>query len=34
MHTLELTLLTVGVHEVHVRVEDPEKTDGVRAPGY
>lgn len=31
---LRLTLETEGIPAVHVRVEDPEKRDGVRAPGY
>lgn len=33
-HTLVLTILTVGVPHVHVRVVDPENTDGVRIPGF
>ncbi|MBI3927388.1 MAG: hypothetical protein HY319_17755 [Armatimonadetes bacterium] len=33
-HTLELTLLTVDVPNVHVRVEDPLNTDGERIPGF
>lgn len=33
-HTLELTLLTVDIPRVHLRVEDPLKTDGQRIPGY
>jgi hypothetical protein len=32
--TLEVVLETAGVHELFVRVEDPEKHDGERAPGY
>jgi hypothetical protein len=31
---LWLAIENAGLHEIHVRVEDPEKTDGVRAPGY
>lgn len=34
MHWLSLTLLTVDIPEVHIRVADPEKTDGRRIPGY
>jgi hypothetical protein len=34
VHRLVLTVRTVEVPEVHLRVEDPENTDGVRAPGY
>lgn len=33
-YTLLLTILTVDVPRVHVRVADPENTDGVRIPGY
>lgn len=33
-HTLELTLLTVDIPHIHVRVVDPENTDGVRIPGF
>jgi hypothetical protein len=33
-HTLALTILTVDVPHVHVRVVDPENTDGVRIPGF
>jgi hypothetical protein len=33
-HTLELVLLTVGIPQVHVRVVDPENTDGERIPGF
>jgi hypothetical protein len=29
-----LTVRTIEVPEVHLRVDDPEKTDVVRAPGY
>jgi len=32
--SFEMTIETPGVHEILVRVEDPEKTDGERAPGY
>ncbi|MBK9385275.1 MAG: hypothetical protein IPN34_10720 [Planctomycetes bacterium] len=31
---LLLSIENAGLHVIHVRVEDPEKTDGVRAPGY
>ena len=31
---LEVTVGTPDVPTLHVRVEDPEKTDGQRAPGY
>ncbi|MCB9882521.1 MAG: hypothetical protein H6834_12085 [Planctomycetes bacterium] len=31
---LSIVIEEPGVHGVHVRVEDPEKTDGERAPGY
>jgi hypothetical protein len=31
---LALFVEIAGLHVIHVRVEDPEKTDGVRAPGY
>ena len=31
---LEIALLIPGVHEVFIRIEDPEKRDGERAPGY
>ncbi|MCP5065280.1 MAG: hypothetical protein GY946_01830 [bacterium] len=31
---LRLSLATEGIATVHVRVEDPEKRDGVRAAGY
>ena len=34
VHRLTVVVLTIDVPAVHVRVEDPEKTDGVRAPGY
>jgi hypothetical protein len=34
VHRLTVTVLTVDVPVVHLRVEDPEKTDGERAPGY
>lgn len=34
VHRLAVTVVTVEVPKVHVRVEDPEKSDGVRAPGY
>jgi len=34
VHRLVLTVRTVEVPEVHLRVDDPQKTDGVRAPGY
>jgi hypothetical protein len=34
VHRLAVTVLTVDVPVVHLRVEDPEKTDGERAPGY
>jgi hypothetical protein len=34
VHRLTMVVLTVDVPAVHVRVQDPEKTDGVRAPGY
>jgi hypothetical protein len=34
VHRLRVTVRTVEVPEVHLRIEDPEKTDGVRAPGY
>lgn len=33
-YTLSLTLLTPGIPAVHVRVGDPLKRDGKRAPGY
>lgn len=33
-YTLVLVLLTVDVPHVHVRVEDPEKTNGKRIPGW
>ena len=33
-HRLSVTVLTVDVPAIHLRVSDPEKTDGVRAPGY
>jgi hypothetical protein len=33
-HRLVLTVLTPDVPLVHVHIGDPEKTDGVRAPGY
>ena len=33
-HTLTLDLLTPTIPSVHVRVADPLKTDGKRAPGY
>ena len=33
-HRLAVTVLTVDVPAVHLRVSDPEKTDGERAPGY
>jgi hypothetical protein len=34
VHRLYVAVLTIDIPKVHVRVEDPEKTDGVRAPGY
>jgi hypothetical protein len=33
-HTLVVTVLDPGVELLHVRVGDPLKTDGERAPGY
>ncbi|WP_214404238.1 hypothetical protein [Pseudonocardia lacus] len=33
-HRLAVTVVTIDVPKVHVRVEDPEKSDGRRAPGY
>ncbi|MGQ0573948.1 MAG: hypothetical protein ACT4RN_07045 [Pseudonocardia sp.] len=33
-HVLRVEVRTPDVDVVHLRVEDPEKTDGVRAPGY
>lgn len=33
-HVLRVAVRTPGIDSVHLRVEDPEKTDGVRAPGY
>ena len=33
-HRLTVVVITVDVPYVKVRVEDPEKTDGRRAPGY
>jgi len=33
-HRLTVSVLSPDVPTVHVRVGDPEKTDGVRAPGY
>ncbi|WP_214407468.1 hypothetical protein [Pseudonocardia lacus] len=33
-HTLVVTVLDPGVEVLHVRVGDPLKTDGERAPGY
>jgi hypothetical protein len=33
-HRLSVAVVTVGVPLVHIHVDDPEKTDGVRAPGY
>ena len=33
-HRLTLVIITVDVPYVKVRIEDPEKTDGRRAPGY
>ena len=33
-HRLAVTVITTDVPAVHVLVTDPEKTDGVRAPGY
>jgi hypothetical protein len=34
LHTLQVTVATPDVGELHVHVGDPEKTDGRRAPGY
>ncbi|MCO1660201.1 hypothetical protein [Pseudonocardia humida] len=34
VHRLAVTVVTIDVPKVHVRVEDPEKSDGERAPGY
>ncbi|OLT22240.1 hypothetical protein BJF78_07440 [Pseudonocardia sp. CNS-139] len=33
-YTLFVTVLTVETPAVHIRVADPQKTDGVRAPGF
>lgn len=33
-HRLEVTVLSVDVPHLHVRVEDPLKTDGQRIPGF
>ncbi len=33
-HRLTVVIITVDVPYVKVRIEDPEKTDGRRAPGY
>jgi len=33
-HRLAVTVVTTDVPAVQVRVTDPEKTDGQRAPGY
>jgi hypothetical protein len=33
-YVLELVILTVDVPQVHIRVADPEKTDGQRIPGF
>ncbi|MGE3284694.1 MAG: hypothetical protein AB7J32_01175 [Pseudonocardia sp.] len=32
--TVRVHVRTPGIETLHLRVEDPEKTDGVRAPGY
>lgn len=34
VYRLTVVVLTIDIPKVHVRVEDPEKTDGARAPGY
>lgn len=34
VHTLWLRPLTVGVPRIHVRIEDPQKRNGERMPGY
>lgn len=34
LHRLEIGIVQVGIHEIFVRVEDPEKRDGKRAPDY
>jgi hypothetical protein len=33
-HRLEVTILTVDVPHIHIRIEDPDNTDGVRIPGF
>jgi hypothetical protein len=33
-HVLEVTILTVGIPHLHIRVADPANTDGVRIPGF
>jgi hypothetical protein len=33
-HTLLISPITIGIPEIFVRIEDPEKTDGKRTPGY
>ncbi len=34
VHRLSVTVLTPDVPLVHIKVDDPEKTDGERLPGY
>lgn len=33
-HQLRLTILSVGIPQIHLRVADPQKTDGKRIPGF